>query len=76
MKILVSRSYLALCLPEKIWWKPQNCQPTSTTPIFKMMENLHGAHFHMFGTNSNAYNLYTFRKGILPGLILPSELGS
>ena len=35
-----------------------------------MAENHHDAHFHMWGRNSNAYNLYIVRKEILSGLIV------
>ena len=38
-----------------------------------MAENNHGAIFHMWDQNSNAYNLYIIRNEILSG---SKELGS
>ena len=42
-------------------------QPQKSS-IFKMVENHHGAHFHMWGQNSNAYELHIVGKKILSGL--------
>ena len=55
-KILVSRSYMTLWLPEIFWYKTQNGQLVPNSPIFKMMKNNHSAHFHMWGQNSNTCN--------------------
>ena len=44
--------------------------------IFKTAEIHHGAHFHMWVQNSNAYNLYMAGKEILSRLILSLTLGS
>ena len=44
--------------------------------IFKIAENHHGAHFYMWGQNSNNCNLYIVGKEILSGLMLSEELGS
>ena len=41
-----------------------------------MAENLHGTQIHVWGQNSNAYNLHIVGKEILSGLILYKELGS
>ena len=64
---------MVLWLPEKIWYKLQNGQLAPKSLIFKMAENNHGAIFHMWGQNSNAYNLYIIRNEILSG---SKELGS
>ena len=44
--------------------------------IFKIAENHHGAHFYMWGQNSNNCNLYIVGKEILSGLMLSEELES
>ena len=44
--------------------------------IFKLVENYHGSHFHMWGRHPNAYVLYIFEKEVLSGSILSSELAS
>ena len=74
-KILVSHSYMGLWVPEKVWWKLQNGQLAPKSLIFKMAENNHGACFHMWVQNSNAYNLCTVGKKKFSGL-LSRELGS
>ena len=51
-------------IPEKIWCRPQNGQLAPKSPILKMAANHHGAHFHMWGQNSNAHNLYMVEKEI------------
>ena len=61
---------MALWLPEKFWCKPKNGLLVPKSLIFRMTENHHGAHFHMWGQNSNAYNLYIAGKEILSGLII------
>ena len=67
---------MALWLSEKIWHKLQNGQLAPKSLIFKMAENNHDAIFHMWGQNSNAYNLYIIKNEILSGLIFSKELGS
>ena len=68
---------MALSLPEKFWCKPQNGQLAPKFLIFKLAENYHDAHVHMWGQNSNAYNLYIVGKEmILSGLIMSEEVGS
>ena len=60
----------------KIWSKPQIDQLASKFLIFKLAENYHGAHFHMWGRHPNAYVLYIFEKEVLSGSTLSSELAS
>ena len=67
-KIFVSRSYVALCLPEKFWCKPQNFQLGPKSPVFKIAENHHAAQCHMWGQNSNVFRLVGTE--ILSGLLL------
>ena len=66
----VSRSYMALWLPERFWCKPPNGQLVPKSLTSQMAGNHHSAHIHAWGENSNVNKLHIVEKENLSGLTL------